>query len=52
MLIGVDVGGTKNALVLAENDGKVLKQLFCPGSNASEFGPEEASKRVAATVQR
>ena len=50
MLIGIDVGGTKNELVLCDNSGHVISQLLAPGSNASEFGAEEASRRVAGQV--
>ena len=50
MLIGIDVGGTKNELVLSENDGRVIRHLIRPGSNASEYGPEEASARVVNQV--
>ena len=50
MLIGIDVGGTKNELVLAENDGRVLRHMLAAGSNASEFGPEVASQRVSGQV--
>ena len=45
MLIGIDVGGTKNELVLCDNSGHVISQLLAPGSNAAEFGAEEASRR-------
>ncbi len=51
MLIGIDVGGTKNELVLCENTGHVINHLLAPGSNASEFGAETASRRVAAQVK-
>ena len=50
MLIGIDVGGTKNELVLCDNSGRVLNHLLAPGSNASEFGAEAASARVADQV--
>ena len=45
MLIGIDVGGTKNELVLCDNEGHILNRLLAPGSNASEFGAETASAR-------
>ncbi|MBO4299823.1 MAG: hypothetical protein IKS52_12740 [Clostridia bacterium] len=51
MLIGIDVGGTKNELVLCDNSGRVLNRLLAPGSNASEFGAETASQRVAGQVK-
>ncbi len=51
MLIGIDVGGTKNELVLCDNSGHVINHLIAPGSNASEFGAETASQRVAAQVK-
>ncbi len=50
MLIGIDVGGTKNELVLCDREGHILNRLLAPGSNASEFGAETASARVAAQV--
>ncbi|MBR3504852.1 MAG: hypothetical protein IKO07_11525 [Clostridia bacterium] len=51
MLIGIDVGGTKNELVLCDNQGHILNRLLAPGSNASEFGPEMAAARVAQQVE-
>ena len=51
MLIGIDVGGTKNELALCDDSGRVLNRLLAPGSNASEFGAETASQRVAAQVK-
>ena len=50
MLIGIDVGGTKNELVLCDNQGHILNHLLAPGSNASEFGAETAAARVADQV--
>jgi len=51
MLIGIDVGGTKNELVLCDNTGAVVNHLLAPGSNASEYGAETASRRVAEQVK-
>ena len=51
MLIGIDVGGTKNELVLCENSGRVINRLLAAGSNASEFGAETASRRVVEQVK-
>ncbi|MBR0464084.1 MAG: hypothetical protein IJJ23_06825 [Clostridia bacterium] len=50
MLVGIDVGGTKNELVLCENDGRVLRHMVTWGSNASEYGEERACETVAAQV--
>lgn len=51
MLIGIDAGGTKNELVLCENDGRVVSHLTAPGSNAADLGPENAAKRIASQVR-
>ena len=50
MLIGIDVGGTKNELVLCEDDGRVLRHMITRGSNASEFGEERACEIIAVQV--
>ena len=51
MLIGIDVGGTKNELVLCEDDGRVRAHMIGPGTNASEFGEETACRVVAEQVK-
>ena len=47
MLIGIDVGGTKNDLVLCDNSGRVLNRLLAPGSNAADVGAEVSARRIA-----
>ena len=51
MLIGIDVGGTKNELVLCEDDGTVRARMLAPGTNASEFGEESACDTIASQVK-
>lgn len=52
MIIGIDAGGTKNELVLCQNNGAVLAHMTGPGSNAADLGVDNAAKRVAAQVRR
>ena len=51
MLIGIDAGGTKNELVLCENDGRVVNRLIAAGSNAADIGSENAALRIASQVR-
>ena len=46
MLIGIDGGGTKTALVLAEENGRLLNTVKGLGSNPADIGLEECENRL------
>ena len=46
MLIGIDGGGTKTALCLADHNGNVIGQITGLGSNPADLGIEEAGRRL------
>ena len=46
MLIGIDGGGTKTALVLAEKNGRLLNTVKGLGSNPADIGLEECENRL------
>lgn len=46
MLIGIDGGGTKTALVLAEADGRLRNACRGLGSNPADIGLEECENRL------
>ena len=46
MLIGIDGGGTKTALVLAEKNGRLLNTVTGLGSNPADIGLEECENRL------
>ena len=49
-VIGVDGGGTKTAVVLADMSGKIIKRVVVGSSNPRNIGIEIAVKNIAAGV--
>lgn len=52
MLIGIDGGGTKTALVLADICGRVLFTVKGPGTNISDIGLDECENRLRDQLSR
>jgi len=46
MIIGIDGGGTKTALVLADSEGRVLSEIRGSGTNIADIGLEECENRL------
>ncbi|MBQ1257263.1 MAG: hypothetical protein IIW08_00285 [Clostridia bacterium] len=46
MLIGIDGGGTKTALVLTTSDGHILNRYTGEATNPADIGVEECAKRL------
>jgi len=46
MLIGIDGGGTKTALVLTTEDGRILNRHIGEATNPADIGVEECVKRL------
>lgn len=46
MLIGIDGGGTKTALVLAARDGHILQKIIGEATNPADIGVEECASRL------
>ncbi len=52
MLIGIDVGGSKNDLILCKSDGQVLARVIDAGSNIAELGVDAACDRMLEQLER
>ncbi|HLV80956.1 MAG TPA: ROK family protein, partial [Chthonomonadaceae bacterium] len=50
VIIGIDIGGTKSAVVLARADGEILQRLSEP-TRPDLRGPEATLERLAAMVR-
>lgn len=46
MLIGIDGGGTKTALVLTTDDGHILNKYIGEATNPADIGVEECARRL------
>lgn len=52
MLIGIDGGGTKTALCLAEKNGSIVSVHVGAGTNPADVGLEECGKRLEAQLDQ
>lgn len=50
--IALDSSGSKTDSILFDQKGKVLARDYCKGANAFDIGPDEAVKRICATIDR
>ena len=50
VIVGIDIGGTKSAVVLARTDGEILHRLSEP-TRSDQRGPEEVLARLAAMAR-